>query len=729
MLLLCPLRPAGGYVEVAYSLGRLVNESTNVLLMQVEKLDKQKNLIIYRKVQDIKGVHKGEVIKHDIGQRGFNPREWKTIMAWAEVGKTALFFHNGGAGEVCLKDYWYQCYGGDWWRMSHGEPYLLRSFAGRPRKLAVAVAAMLAGAEVTVSCMVDGDKKALQLRTARVQRMRASLKLIDYNPKRDFVGWGVEEFRRIRGMPGFSHYGPLTQVSPGAAGVAPTDLDGDGRGDLMLFGASRAVLLHNSDGALNEVSLPSLRCGARAAAWEDFNADGNSDLLLATPLGPRLFRNAAEKMTDVTAGLPAQGYYNLTAAAWLDYDGDKRPDVLLADGFRGLRLYRNLGVRAGPPEAAELGTWQAAGPFDNTGGRGFYSVYPPEEAVDLTAEYVGKAGAKVTWKEVKLADGRTHRTRLYRKNEHRNDVTTYLYRQIDLGGAADVPVVMAWDGTLRMWLNGRLILSEPNRLDVHRRESKRTVRLGLKHGKNHLLLKISRRGGQFGLHFEPKWPVEVVPPLFADVSEKVGLGEGGLGGKAKGDHLAVADVNGDGRPDVLYGAAAPGKTVLAINTPRGFVEAAGCGIEYQAGGVRPAFGDYNGDGHVDLFVPQDGRCRLFRNDGRGRFVDVSAAAGALAAPIARATCAAWADFDARRRLDLMVGCLGGPNRFFRNNGDGTFAEATESIGLDRQIFNTRGLSITDLNGDGVLDVIFSNEGQESSVLLGKVGRRALAAGE
>ena len=118
VLLLCPPRPAGGYVEVAYSLGRLVNESTNVLLMQVEKLDKQKNLIIYRKVQDIKGSHKGEVIKHDIGQRGFNPREWKTIMAWAEVGKTALFFHNGGAGEVCLKDYWYQCYGGDWWRMA-----------------------------------------------------------------------------------------------------------------------------------------------------------------------------------------------------------------------------------------------------------------------------------------------------------------------------------------------------------------------------------------------------------------------------------------------------------------------------------------------------------------------------------------------------------------------------------------------------------------------------------
>jgi hypothetical protein len=70
-------------------------------------------------------------------------------------------------------------------------------------------------------------------------------------------------------------------------------------------------------------------------------------------------------------------------------------------------------------------------------------------------------------------------------------------------------------------------------------------------------------------------------------------------------------------------------------------------------------------------------------------------------------------------LGLFVGCLRGPNRYFRNNGDGTFAEASGQIGLLRRIFNTRGLSVVDVNGDGTLDCVFSNEGQKSAVLLGK----------
>ena len=63
---------------------------------------------------------------------------------------------------------------------------------------------MLKGQEVVVPCMVDGDKNAIQLRTARLQRMKASLKIQDYDPKRDFAGWGVEEFRAIAGMTAFT---------------------------------------------------------------------------------------------------------------------------------------------------------------------------------------------------------------------------------------------------------------------------------------------------------------------------------------------------------------------------------------------------------------------------------------------------------------------------------------------------------------------------------------------
>ena len=83
----------------------------------------------------------------------------------------------------------------------------------------------------------------------------------------------------------------------------------------------------------------------------------------------------------------------------------------------------------------------------------------------------------------------------------------------------------------------------------------------------------------------------------------------------------------------------------------------------------------------------------------------SAPDGALAKPIAGANCAAWSDFSKRGKLDLFVGCLRGPNRYYRNLGGGKFADAGEEIGFYRRIFNTRGLAVVDMNKDGVLDLV------------------------
>ena len=552
---------AKAYVEAPMSLGSVIQQSSNVVVLTVTAVDREKNLIIYKKVQDLKGKHPQEVVKHNIGKAGLRPNEWKDIMDLAEVGKTAIFFHNGSASETFLAANWYQAYPrGEWWDMSYAEPFLLRSFSGKPEKLISAVNDIVAGKEIIAPCMVDGNKEDLHFRRARVQRVKASLKLLDYNPKRDFTGWGGEDIRRLSGMPGFSQLAPLGRIDAEGVSTTAIDFDGDGKLDICLCGTNKVSLLANQGDSFSETFLPGLGTGARSAVWADYNGDGKPDLLLATVNGPKLYTNlGGGQFRDDSHLLPKEPCYNLTSAAWIDADGDGRPDILLANGFHGLRLYRNK-------MTADLATKTA----------------PP----------------KGEW--------------------------------------------------------------------------------------------------------------------FEDVSAAWGLESSSIA-SAKGDTLCVADFNGDGKTDFLYGS---GKGTLFINTGKKFEPNLQSGLDYLPGKVGPVVCDFNNDGHPDLFIPQpNGKCKLYKNDGTGTFQDVIALTGDLAKPIPGAVCAAWGDFNNDGHVDLFVGCLKGINRYFENKGDGTFVEKTTEIGLHQKQFNTQSILLADINNDGKLDLLMNNEGQDSILLI------------
>jgi hypothetical protein len=92
--------------------------------------------------------------------------------------------------------------------MSHAEPFLLRTYFGDPEKLAAAVTNIVAGKEVVVPCLVDGNKNELHERKGKVQRLKASLARGNYDAKRDFVGFGagegddaVQEYKTIVMLP------------------------------------------------------------------------------------------------------------------------------------------------------------------------------------------------------------------------------------------------------------------------------------------------------------------------------------------------------------------------------------------------------------------------------------------------------------------------------------------------------------------------------------------------
>jgi hypothetical protein len=123
-----------------------------------------------------------------------------------------------------------------------------------------------------------------------------------------------------------------------------------------------------------------------------------------------------------------------------------------------------------------------------------------------------------------------------------------------------------------------------------------------------------------------------------------------------------------------------------------------------------AVGDYDGDGHEDIyFCNQLGENALYHNNGDGTFTDVTHMAGvALGDRICAA--AAFADTRNNGRQDLFVTSTRGGNVFFRNQGDGTFKDATKEAGLE-YIGHSQSILFFDYDNDGYLDLFVANTAQ------------------
>lgn len=333
--------PAAAYIEAPMTLADVVNQSTMITILRVTRVEKAKSLIVFERVEDVRGKMPTATVRHVISGQ-LKEGEIKTVLDWAEPGKTAIFFMKDGACETCIDSYWYQIYkqGDDLYGMSHGEPFLLRSYAGKADKLPSYVRAIMDNKEVIVPAMED-NKELLHKRAGKIMRLKTSLKNLNYDPKRDFAGWGAEDIRRIPGGTGFSHIGALGKVDSEARAVSSVDFDGDGKPDLCVVATSTVKLYQNQGDAFGEVALPGYRGGARSASWGDYNSDGQPDLLLATASGPKLFTNLGGAIfRDDTAHLP-NVVAGASAAVFLDADGDGKPDVLVATMFNGMRLYLN----------------------------------------------------------------------------------------------------------------------------------------------------------------------------------------------------------------------------------------------------------------------------------------------------------------------------------------------------------------------------------------------------
>src|SRR5207237_2041869 len=133
-------------------------------------------------------------------------------------------------------------------------------------------------------------------------------------------------------------------------------------------------------------------------------------------------------------------------------------------------------------------------------------------------------------------------------------------------------------------------------------------------------------------------------------------------------------------------------------------------------GAGLAAGDFDGDGHCDLFFCNlEGSCGLFRNLGNWKFEDVTSALGVGCSNQA-SRAAVFADVNGDGALDLLVASLGGPNACFLNDGHGHFTNVTRAAGLVLKA-GCHTMALADIDGNGTLDLYVANYG-ENSILRG-----------
>jgi len=369
-------------------------------------------------------------------------------------------------------------------------------------------------------------------------------------------------------------------------------------------------------------------------AWGDYDNDGFLDLYETSSSGGalsenHLYRNQGDgTFVDVAEETGVRGVLSLSyAAGFADYDNDGDLDLFVA----------------------AIGPWNTL--YNNQGDGSFADV---TEAAGVVDSVLGNLG--VAWADYDL-DGWLDLYVTSAANGGQPAVN-HLYRNIGDGTLVDMALALGvespgfsesatWadydnDGDPDLYVTNRPSFPLPSEDFLYRNEGDGT---------------------------------------FTDVSEAAGLGDEGTGITGSwGDYdndghldLYLARVLDD--PDILYRNNADGTfTDVTIEAGLGLASAQ----------VHGSWADYDNDGDLDIYVTdfKSGETNvLYRNNGDGTFTDVAADAGVAGSPSVRSSTACWGDYDGDGDLDLYV--TNEPfyqNKLYRNEGNDNHFLVIKTVG-------------------------------------------------
>jgi hypothetical protein len=396
-------------------------------------------------------------------------------------------------------------------------------------------------------------------------------------------------------------------------------------------------------------------------AFFDADGDGWPDILLIngkdwTPRGrrslPKLYRNNHDgTFRDITAGSGLDVEMYGMGVAIGDYDNDGRDDIYIT-ALEGDRLYHNEGGGKFRDMTKSAGIANAS-----FGTSAAWLDYDRDGRLDLfVANYVQWSPKADLWCSL---DGAT---KSYCTPQAYKGTSSKLYRNLGDGRFEDV-TQKARLGDLTSKSLGVTVLDYngdhwPDLFVANDTQPNKLYR--------------NNRDGTF---------------IEEGIAAGVAYGEDGIARGAMG--ADAADYDRSGRPHLLVGNFSNQMLGLYHNEGNGlFVDEAPSSTVGRASLLTLAFGvfffDYDLDGYPDIFAANGhieeeiGRVQpkvqyrqpplLFRNLGKGRFENVTAAAGAPFKRPVVARGAAYADFDHDGDLDILVSTNDGPAYLFRNDG-------------------------------------------------------------